>query len=499
MANMEERLEAVVARAEVDGAKWHDIVHGDDSTTIATENGDVPTVSKQLKDIRNAITSGVADVVKQAEAARDEAIVAKNATTQLKNDTSSLKSDTEQLKSDTLVIKNQAVEVFNNISTATDTAIANIKTESDSQSSNLKNIGASQVASVKSAGATQISNVKTEGQKQISLAEAQANQAKYYAEACAPAPLGSRLSVPANKKVPDGYEPVWYKNTITRARYPDFFTQLVDTNYLVFTDEATYDNQVAAYGMCAGYVRVNNDTVILPLLKNYARSGTTDNVGKILNDQFQGHWHEMVYRQDSTSSGFRTDVFGNDGYTGSPSNTSGTDEYMQCVGNRKTDWLCAVKPITDTANGSPRYGSETRPKSYYELVYIKCADISRPLTSEETSEIRTVCANKLDTDLKNVSTAAIPKIMKWLCPNWSKRQVLELNTDVKITQIGWILMRNTVYNTNLTGYINGQTVFRQYGNYGHWEEYNSLSFLVDVGDVVKLTGGELTFMPCKGY
>lgn len=165
MANMEERLEAVVARAEVDGAKWHDIVHGDDNTTIATENGNVPTVSKQLKDIRNAITGGLADVVKQAEAARDEAVVAKNATTQLKNDTNSLKSDTEQLKSDTLAIKNQAVEVFNNISTATDTAIANIKTEADSQSSNLKNIGASQAASVKSAGATQISNVKTEGQK----------------------------------------------------------------------------------------------------------------------------------------------------------------------------------------------------------------------------------------------------------------------------------------------------------------------------------------------
>ena len=70
MANMEERLEAVVARAEVDGAKWHNIVHGNDNTTIATENGGVPTVSKQLKDIRNAITGGVADVVKQAEGAR---------------------------------------------------------------------------------------------------------------------------------------------------------------------------------------------------------------------------------------------------------------------------------------------------------------------------------------------------------------------------------------------------------------------------------------------
>ena len=302
----------------------------------------------------------------------------------------------------------------------------------------------------------------------------------------------------ANKKVPDGYEPVWFKNTITRARYPDFFTQLVDTDYLVFVDEATYDSQVANYGMCASYVKVNNDTVILPLLANYARSGTLDNVGNVLTDQFQGHWHEMVYRQDSTSSGYRVDIFGNDGYTGNPSATNGTDEYMQLRGSRTSDWLCAVTPITDSSNGNPRFGNETRPKSYYELVYIKCADISRPLSEEETSEMRSGLVNKLNTDISNLSATAISKIIKWLCPDWTRRQVLALNTDVTISQTGWILMRNTVYNSNITGTINGYTVFRQYGAYGSWEEYNSLSFLVNIGDVVKLTGGELTFMPCKG-
>ena len=340
--------------------------------------------------------------------------------------------------------------------------------------------------------------MQAEGQKQIERAEAQASQARYYAESAAPAPLGSRLSVPANKKVPDGYEPVWFKNTITRARYPDFFTQLVDTDYLVFVDEDTYDNQVSNYGMCASYVKVNNDTVILPLLANYARSGTLDNVGNVLNDQFQGHWHEMVYRQDSTSSGYRADIFGNDGYTGNPSATNGTDEYMQLLGSRTSDWLCAVTPITDSSNGNPRFGNETRPKSYYELVYIKCADISRPLSEEETAEMRSGLVNKLNTDISNLSVTAISKIIKWLCPDWTRRQVLALNTDVTISQTGWILMRNTVYNSNITGTINGYTVFRQYGSYGNWEEYNSLSFLVNIGDVVKLTGGELTFMPCKG-
>ena len=498
MANMEERLEAVVASAETDGSKWHTIVHGDESSTVETENGDVPTVAKQLKDIREAITGGVSDVVAEAESARDEAIAARNATNQLKNDTNIIKSDTEQLKTDTLNIKNQANQIFNNISSATDTAVSAIQTESSAQISAIQNSCVTQINSVNSAGSKQIANVQTEGQKQIERAEAQANQARYYAESAAPAPLGSRLSVPANKKVPDGYEPVWFKNTITRARYPDFFTQLVDTDYLIFVDEDTYDNQVSNYGMCASYVKVDNDTVILPLLANYARSGTLDNVGNVLNDQFQGHWHEMVYRQDSTSSGYRADIFGNDGYTGNPSATNGTDEYMQLRGSRTSDWLCAVTPITDSSNGNPRFGNETRPKSYYELVYIKCADISRPLSEEETAEMRSGLANKLNTDISNLSATAIPKIIKWLCPDWTRRQVLSLNTDVTISQTGWILMRNTVYNSNITGTINGYTVFRQYGSYGNWEEYNSLSFLVNIGDVVKLTGGELTFMPCKG-
>lgn len=133
MANMEERLEIVVSQAEMDGAKWHVIVHGDEDSMVETENGNVPTVAKQLKDIRAAITGGVSDVVAEAESARDEAIAAKNATNQLKNDTNIIKSDTEQLKADTLNIKNQASQIFNNISSATDTAVSTIQTESSAQ------------------------------------------------------------------------------------------------------------------------------------------------------------------------------------------------------------------------------------------------------------------------------------------------------------------------------------------------------------------------------
>lgn len=412
MANMEERLDAVVSQTETDSGKWHNIVHGDENSTIETENGNVPTIAKQLKDIRDAITGGVSDVVAEAEKAKDEAITAKNTTNQLKNDTNIIKSDVEQLKADTLNIKNQANQIFNNISSATDTAVLAIQTESATQVSAVKNTGANQLSNVNTAGSTQIANVQAEGQKQIALAEAQANQAKYYAESAAPAPLGSRLSVPANKKVPNGYEPVWYKNTITRARYPDFFSQLVDTDYLVFIDEDTYDSQVANYGMCASYVKIDNDTVILPLLQNYARSGTLDNIGQVLNDQFQGHYH---------SNQIRTDVYGSgDGPAITP--TSGADEGLQKNGTN----MYVLEPKTDGTNGTPRYGNETRPKSYYELVYIKCADISRPLSEEETTDIRNALVNKLDISLENITVSAFNNKLFQATQNntyWSERNL----------------------------------------------------------------------------
>ena len=36
MANLEERLQAVVSQAETDGAKWHTIIHCNNTTTVPT-------------------------------------------------------------------------------------------------------------------------------------------------------------------------------------------------------------------------------------------------------------------------------------------------------------------------------------------------------------------------------------------------------------------------------------------------------------------------------
>ena len=356
MPNLEERLEAVVAQSEVDGSKWHTIVHGDDMTTVQTESGNVPSVAKQLKDVRAEIINGLEDYVGECRQAKADTLQIKSETQIIKNETNTLKGQTKTLRDEAETFKDLSQTTYNSIASAT---------------------------------AASISQVQSEGAVQVALATAQAERALAYAQNAAPTPLGTKLTVPASSKVPDGYEPVWYKNTITRARYPDFFTQLVDTDSLTLVTEATYDSQVSTYGMCASYVKVDNNTLILPLLVNFARGGTPSQLGSVQNDQMQGHWHEMVYRQDSTSSGYRSDIFGTDGYTsGSYSNSGGTDEWMQRLGNRKNDALCAITPITDNTNGTPRVGSETRPKGYYELTYIKCADVTRTLTVEETSELR---------------------------------------------------------------------------------------------------------------
>lgn len=160
----------------------------------------------------------------------------------------------------------------------------------------------------------------------------------------------------------------------------------------MFVDEATYNSQVESYGMCASYVKVDNDTVILPLLLNYARSGTTDNAGSVLNDQFQGHYHSNQIRTDTYGSGDGAAIM----------TSSGADEGLQKDGTN----MYVLDPKTDGKNGTPRFGSETRPKSYYELVYIKCADISRPLSEEDTSVLRSGLSNKLDVSLNNISVSA---------------------------------------------------------------------------------------------
>lgn len=167
MANMEERLETAVTQTEIDSDKWHAIVHGDENSTVETENSQVPTVAKQLKDIREAITGGVADVVAEAESARDEAKSVRDNALTIKSEIEQLKADTEEVTETAESYKNMAQTTFNSISSAVNQGIADVQTETQNQ-----------IINVQEAGDTQVSRTQTAATEQIQLASNQADRAE---------------------------------------------------------------------------------------------------------------------------------------------------------------------------------------------------------------------------------------------------------------------------------------------------------------------------------
>ncbi|MFV0626598.1 MAG: hypothetical protein ACK5N8_04545 [Alphaproteobacteria bacterium] len=165
--NMEERLQSTVTQAEADGLKWHKIIHGNETCEVETENGKVPSVAKQLKDIRFEITGGVSDVVSEAQQARDEANAAKVVSEELRDIFEALNVETKSFRDETEVLKDLSQTTFNNIATSTAISISEVQQEGNTQ------IGAIQAETV-----NKISEIKREGENQIALATEQARRAE---------------------------------------------------------------------------------------------------------------------------------------------------------------------------------------------------------------------------------------------------------------------------------------------------------------------------------
>lgn len=169
--NMEEQLQTIVAQAEADTALWHNIVHGNDTTTVATENGNVPTVAKQLKDVRIEITSGANDIISKATEIKNQAVEAKENVESIKRNVEDLKNETKTFRDQAEAFKNQSQTTFSSIATATQDGIQQIQLEKTTQINNIN-----------SAGNTQTSNINSAGAIQIALAKAEADRAKGYAD-----------------------------------------------------------------------------------------------------------------------------------------------------------------------------------------------------------------------------------------------------------------------------------------------------------------------------
>ena len=154
--NMEERLQAVVSQAETDGTLWHTIVHGNNSTTVSTENGKVPSVAKQLKDVRDELINGAADYLGSCLQAKTETTAVRDNALVIKSQIEELKADTQEFRNTAENYKNMAQTTFNSISSAVSKGISDIQTE----------------------GTKQVSNVQTAVAEQVAEATAQADRAK---------------------------------------------------------------------------------------------------------------------------------------------------------------------------------------------------------------------------------------------------------------------------------------------------------------------------------
>lgn len=154
--NMEERLQAVVSQAETDGSLWHTIIHGNNTTSVITENGSVPSVAKQLKDVRDELINGAADYLGSCLQAKNETIAVRDNALVIKSEIEELKADTQEFRDTAESYKNMAQTTFNSVSSAVSQGIADIQAE----------------------GTTQVSNVQTAVAEQVAEATAQADRAE---------------------------------------------------------------------------------------------------------------------------------------------------------------------------------------------------------------------------------------------------------------------------------------------------------------------------------
>ena len=81
MTSMRDKLSSAVNSAEADSSLFHNIVHGNDTTVVSTEGGQVPSVAKAIKDICATITNESNNIVEiaqtAAQTASEKAIICK--------------------------------------------------------------------------------------------------------------------------------------------------------------------------------------------------------------------------------------------------------------------------------------------------------------------------------------------------------------------------------------------------------------------------------------
>lgn len=154
------------------------------------------------------------------------------------------------------------------------------------------------------------------------------------------------------------------------------------------TDEE-FEEEVAKTGQCGCFVIDNTaNTIRLPLITRFIGGITSpSDIGKTLQDQFQGHEHLTT----PTDGGFNSQGGGGSG-TGSASNFSSTRTSLGVVQNQ--------------TDGLPRTGSETYPThtKYPYYIVVASSGIKEPITVD-INQIIGDLEGKADVDLSNAVPA----------------------------------------------------------------------------------------------
>ena len=122
MPNIQERLDQAVTVAETASQKLHQTVNGGETETVTVESGEIPTVAKAIKDIKDTILSNTNNLVEQAQNAAQEAVSAVD--------------EAKQTLADT---KNYVDSAKEEISTASTSAVENIQNQVSSAETRIDN------------------------------------------------------------------------------------------------------------------------------------------------------------------------------------------------------------------------------------------------------------------------------------------------------------------------------------------------------------------------
>lgn len=142
----------------------------------------------------------------------------------------------------------------------------------------------------------------------------------------------------------------------------------VQTHPDMLVTETEWQQMAESQTSVLKYANTSDSLFRVPKLLDYARGAVQESVGTYQADGLPELSLDILYRQDTTSSGVYVEEYGTNGYTGAAyTNTSGTDEYMQ-----SSNSLGVNAPLAAVVESSI-YGSttEVRPKTMLGLYVVK--------------------------------------------------------------------------------------------------------------------------------